>query len=141
MQWASSTAGDTCPMLLINTSFTTPLYSFFCLFIKRNLFVIILANRGTRWGFIFALSFLFEGRFVGGNQSPTTRWPDCCHLKLAAKPFNVPPPLLSGKELPGGEKEKRNFFQERKNILKTFNCNPDTICTPLVKLLNNVTAF
>lgn len=53
-----------------------------------------------------------------------------------------PPPLvLSGKELPGGKKRKRKLLQERKNIFKTFNYNPDAICTPLVKPLNNVTAF
>jgi len=53
-----------------------------------------------------------------------------------------PPLLLPGKELPGErKKEKGKLLQERKNILKTFNCNPDAICTPLVKPLNNVTAF
>lgn len=60
-------------MLLINTSSATSLYSLLCLFIKRNLFIIILANRGTRWGFIFVFGFLSEGRFEGDNQSPTTR--------------------------------------------------------------------
>lgn len=47
-----------------------------------------------------------------------------------------PPPLvLSSKELPGEKKRKRKLLQERKNILKTFNCNPDAICTPLVRPL------
>lgn len=127
-------------LALINTSFTTSLYSLFCLFMKRNLFIIILANRGTRWVFIFALGFLFGGRFVGGNQSPTTRWPDCCHPKLTAEPFNVPLSPSSLCQRAALERKKGKLLQERKNILKTFNCNPDAICTPLVKLFNNVTA-
>lgn len=127
-------------LALINTSFTTSFYSLLCLFMKRNLFIIILANRGTRWVFIFTLGFLFGGRFVGGNQSPTTRWPDCCHPKLTAEPFNVPHSPSSLCQRAALERKKEKLLQERKNILKTFNCNPDAICTPLVKVFNNVTA-
>lgn len=115
----SARAGEICPSLLINTHPSTSLYTLLSLFIIPNLFIIILANRGNRWCFIFVFNVLSEGGFQGDNQSPTTRWPDCCHPKPAARPFSVSPPLvLSAKELPREREEKANFFKKGKNILK-----------------------
>ena len=136
-------AGDTCPPLLINTSSTTSLYSPLCLFIKRNLFIIILANTSTRWGFIFAFSFLFEGRFEGAIKVQQLA-DQIVVIPNSQRSLSMrPPPLVpSGKELAGEERKKKKETSSRKEKhLKTFNCNPDAICTPLVKPLNNVTGF
>lgn len=91
------------------------LHALLCLFIKPNLF-IILANRSTRWGFIFVFSFLFEGRFEKANPSPTTRWPDCYQGRLWMRAPLLT--LLLPKSCRERERQRETSSRKRKHLKK-----------------------
>ena len=119
---------------MINTSVTTSLYSLLQLFIKRNLFIIILANRSTRWGFIFIHSLCLKDIWRGQSKtknSLTRLLPSICS-KLASKPLNSSPLFSHGKGT-AYKDEKGNFTQKKKNNFRTFNYKPYAICTRLLK--------
>lgn len=65
-----------------------------------NLFIIILANRSTRWGFIFILSFCLKEANEEASERLKTRWPAFCHpfvLNWQTSYWNLPSCSDTGK--------------------------------------------
>ncbi len=93
---------------------------------KRNLFLSILANRSTRWGFISIPAFVWRAS-EEGNQG----------LKLADQLFAIHLSQTGRKAISFFSlvqtRKRLHNCEDKNNNLKTFNYNPDAICTPLVK--------
>lgn len=122
-------------------------YSLLCLFMKPNLFIIILANRGTRWGFMSPRELFVWRTFWGGTIKVQQLADQIVVIpnrqrSLSMRPLPSPPlpaPPAPGRELWGGG-EKKNFFRKRKTILKRLIATRMPYVVLLWAPSNNVSA-